>query len=91
MTEIVTAVGIFFSIIFLESCFRRVLDTMMDRSALPGADRSTVWLAGLIEPTEVVATPLKHVTRHSESVQRSFGHARRCETAFDLVQMNTVG
>jgi hypothetical protein len=28
----------------------------MERSALPNADRSTVWLADLIEATEVVAT-----------------------------------
>jgi hypothetical protein len=27
----------------------------MDRSALPGSDRGTVWLADLIEATEVVA------------------------------------
>jgi hypothetical protein len=39
------------------SCPRRVSDALtgMDRSILPSADPSTVWLADLIEATEVVA------------------------------------
>ena len=41
------------------SCFRRVSDALMgifmDRPTLPSADPSTVWLADLIEATEVVA------------------------------------
>jgi hypothetical protein len=37
------------------SCFRRVSDALMGRSASPSADPSTVWLADLIEATEVVA------------------------------------
>jgi hypothetical protein len=45
------------------SCFRRVSDALMgiliDRSTLPSADPSTVWLADLIEATEVVAASAK--------------------------------
>jgi len=34
----------------------------MDRSTLPSADPSTVWLADLIEATEVVPLPPSRVT-----------------------------
>jgi hypothetical protein len=40
---------------FPGSRIRRVSDALMGRSALPSSDRSTVWLADLIEATEVVA------------------------------------
>ena len=34
----------------------------MERSNLPSADPSTVWLADLIEATEAVAASTEHVT-----------------------------
>jgi hypothetical protein len=40
---------------FPGSRIRRVSDALMGRSALPSTDRSIVWLADLIEATEVVA------------------------------------
>jgi hypothetical protein len=38
----------------------RANGSSMDRSALPSADRSTVWLADLIEETEVVTALPNH-------------------------------
>ena len=61
---------------------RRVSDALMgmDRSTLPSADPSTVWLADLIEATEVVAASAEPCDpRHSEGVQPSSGVAHRCQ------------
>jgi hypothetical protein len=46
----------------------------MSRSVLPSTDRSTIWLAELIEATEAVATSTRPLPFHSEGVQ-SFGNA----------------
>src|SRR6476620_11332651 len=64
------------------SCVRRVLDALMgiftDRSTLPGADPSTVWLADLIEATEVVAASAEPC---DPAIVRAFRH--RLETRAD--------
>jgi len=46
----------------------------MGRSALPRTDRSIVWLADLIEATEVVAAS----AQPCEGIQPSFDDVRRC-------------
>jgi hypothetical protein len=43
----------------------------MDRSTLPGADPSTVWLADLIEATEVVAASAEPC---DPAVVKAFSH-----------------
>ena len=43
----------------------------MDRSIFPSTDRSIVWLANLIEATEVVATSGK---RCDPAIVRAFSH-----------------
>ncbi len=61
----------------------------MGRSALPSTDRSVVWLADLIEATEVVGASAKPCAPSS-------GVARRCQAAVrtgvhELASMRTVG
>ena len=51
----------------------------MDRSTLPSADPSTVWLADLIEATEVVAASAKPC---DPAIVKAFRH--RLETRADV-------
>jgi hypothetical protein len=57
------------------SCFRRVsdklMDISMDRSTLPSADPSTVWLADLIEAAEVLAVSAEPC---DPAIVKAFGH-----------------
>ena len=47
------------------------MGSSMDRSAVPGADRSTVWLADLIDAAEVVATSAETC---DPAIVRAFSH-----------------
>ncbi len=75
------------------SCFRRVSDTLMgifmDRSNLPSADPSTVWLADLIEATEAVAASTEPCDPAIvEAFSHRLGVAHRCQT---LVRTGRLG
>ena len=47
------------------------MGSFMDRSALPGADRSSVWLTDLIDAAEVVATSAETC---DPAIVRAFSH-----------------
>ena len=75
------------------SCFRRVSDALMgifmDRSNLPSADPSTVWLADLIEATEAVAASTEPCDPAIvEAFSHRLGVAHRCQT---LVRTGRLG
>jgi hypothetical protein len=75
------------------SCFRRVSDALMgifmDRSNLPSADPSTVWLADLVEATEAVAASAEPCDPAIvEAFSHRLGVAHRCQT---LVRTGRLG
>jgi hypothetical protein len=61
------------------SRIRRLLDALMGRSALPSTDRSIVWLADLIEATEVVAASAQPC---DPAIAKAFSH--RLEKLADI-------
>src|SRR6267154_5196186 len=65
------------------SCFRRVSDALMgifmDRSTLRSADPSTVWLADLIEATEVVAASAEPC---DPAIVKAFSHRLEFRAGF---------
>jgi hypothetical protein len=77
---------------FPGSCFRRVSDALMGRSASPSADPSTVWLADLIEATEVVAASAEPC---DPSIVKAFSHRLELRTdvrpLFEPASMATAG
>jgi hypothetical protein len=77
---------------FPGSRIRRVLDALMDRSALPSTDRSIVWLADLIETTEVVAASAHPC---DPAIVKAFSHRleKRADVRpfFESARMGTGG
>ena len=61
------------------ACFRRVSDALigMDRSTLPSADPSTVWLTHLIEASEVLAASVEPC---DPAIVKAFSHRLEMRT-----------
>ena len=55
------------------------MGVFMDRSTLPGADPSTIWLADLIEATEVLAASVEPC---DPAIMKAFSH--RLELRVDV-------
>jgi hypothetical protein len=74
------------------ACFRHLQDALMERPASPSGDRGTVWLADLIETTEVVAASSKPC---DPAIMTAFSHRLEMRAdirpLFDVVRNGTGG